>query len=516
MTAAASRLGQRLLALKKLLLRKPLAQIQQEAGSHGLRRVLGAFDLMQLGIGCVIGAGIFVMVGNAAAQYAGPAVILSFLLAFVACGFAGLCYAELASALPVAGSAYTYAYATMGEAVAWSMGWLLLLEYGISAAAVAVGWSETLVNLLSSAGIELPAGLSQAPIHAAQTPDAAIHFVFAWGANLVGAVGVLGASAVLLFGVSGSARANNIIVAVKLGVLLLFIGIGIFHVDPRNWHPFLPHNQGGFTFGWPGVFRGASTVFFAYIGFEAVSTAASEARRPKVDVPVGILGTLIVCTIIYVLVALVLTGIVPYRELNVAAPIALAVDRIGMPWVGLIVKLGALAGLTSVMLTLIYGQSRIFFSMARDGLLPAFFARIHPRFGTPWSGTLVLGVIIAIITAIFPLDILGDLVSFGTALAFALVCLSVLILRITQPDLVRPFRAPGGLTVPILGAAASVIVVIPMLLDMIVKAATGEPLPLLVAVAYLAVGAGIYAAYGYRRSRLRESLEVRSYSRAGQ
>ncbi|MEO8112872.1 MAG: amino acid permease, partial [Phenylobacterium sp.] len=358
----------------RLFIRKSIEQVQRESQTHRLKRSLGAMNLVLLGIGCIIGAGIYVMTGNAAANFAGPAVVLSFVVAFMACVFAGLCYAELASTMPVAGSAYTYSYATMGELIAWVMGWLLVLEYGVAAAPVAAGWSGNVVSLLANFGLVIPPEFTTSYVQATAGSDGLLTFVAGGGANLLGGLGILAVTGLLVLGVSESASVNNVIVFIKVGVLLLFIGFGIGFINIHNWQPFIPANEGGFKYGVPGIFRAASVIFFAYVGFEAVSTAAAEAKNPQRDVPIGILGSLIVCTIIYMLVAAVLTGVVPFRQLGVAAPIALAVDQMGITWFALLIKVGAVAGLTSVMLILTYGQSRVFYAMARDGLLPRFFS----------------------------------------------------------------------------------------------------------------------------------------------
>ncbi|MES2033582.1 MAG: amino acid permease, partial [Pseudomonadota bacterium] len=356
----------------RLFVKKSVEQVQRESAQHHLKRSLGKWNLLFLGIGCIIGAGIYVMTGNAAANFAGPAVVLSFVVAFFACVFAGLCYAELASTMPVAGSAYTYSYTTLGEVFAWVMGWLLVLEYGVAASTVAAGWSGNVVSLLGNFNVIIPAEWTTSFVQAVQG-DGGLSFVTGGGANLLGAAGILAVTALLVVGISESANVNNIIVFIKVGVLLLFVGVGAMFLFNHqadavdNWTPFIPENEGGFKYGMPGIFRAASVIFFAYVGFEAVSTAAAEAKNPQKDIPVGILGSLLVCTIIYMAVAAVLTGVVPFRELGVAAPIALAVDRMGVGWFSILIKVGAVAGLTSVMLILTYGQSRVFYAMAKDG-----------------------------------------------------------------------------------------------------------------------------------------------------
>jgi len=493
----------------RLFIKKSIDQVIREANSHSLKRTLGPINLVLFGIGCIIGAGIYVMTGNAAATYAGPAVMLSFVVAGIACGFAGLCYAELASTMPVAGSAYTYAYTTQGELMAWIMGWLLVLEYGIAAATVAAGWSGNVISLLHQYGMEIPVQFTNSYIQA--IPDAAgvLTFSGGHGFNLVAAAGILAVTLLLVIGVSESATVNNIIVFIKVGVLLAFIGMGVAYINVDNYTPFIPPNAGSFgTYGISGIFRAASVIFFAYVGFEAVSTAAAEAKNPQRDMPIGILGSLFVCTIIYMATAAVLTGIVPYKELGVPAPMALAADRMGIEWFAVFIKVGAIAGLTSVMLILTYGQSRVFYAMARDGLLPSAFATLHRKFRTPWIGTLILGVLIAIVAALLPIQILGDLVSLGTAVAFAIVCLAVMSLRKSRPDLPRPFTAPWGSITPILGVVFAVIMIAPLVIDIYNKAMKGDTIPAMLLGGYFAVGVMIYVLYGFWNSRLAKGLDI--------
>ncbi len=495
----------------RLLIKKSIEQIQYESGRQHLKRTLGPVNLVFLGIGCIIGAGIYVMTGNAAANYAGPAVILSFVVAGLACAFAGLCYAELASCMPVAGSAYTYSYTTLGEVFAWIMGWLLVLEYGISAATVAAGWGGNVTSLLANFGLHIPVEYTTSFIQAAAGPGGTTIFTGGHGFNLLSAGGILGVTALLVIGISESANVNNVIVMVKVGVLLAFIAMGVAFIHPHNWRPFIPANEGGLKYGTVGIFRAASTIFFAYVGFEAVSTAAAEAKNPARDMPIGILGSLAVCTVLYIVVAAVLTGMVPYRELGGPAPIALAVDRMGpaYAWFAILIKIGAVAGLTSVMLILTYGQTRVFFAMARDGLLPALFSTLHKKFRTPWIGTLILGFVIALTAALLPIDILGNLVSLGTATAFAIVCISVLWLRKARPNLERPFRAPGGLWTPILGIVGAMVMAGPLIADMALSVMRGDAIPAIILVSYIALGATIYIAYGLGHSRLAQGLGQR-------
>ena len=518
----------------RLALRKSIAQIQREANNHELKRTLGAVNLVSLGVGTIIGAGIFVLTGQVASANAGPAILLSFVVAGVACALAGLCYAELSSTMPVSGSAYTYAYGTLGEVAAWVMGWLLVLEYGVAASVVAVGWSGYVVSLLKDFGVLFPhlmlAGHAEpkfaTPLIQA-LPDAAGHlrFQFTGTLNLMAAVGIAAVTTLLTIGVSESAKVNNVIVVVKCAVLFLFVAVAVSYVNPANWHPFLPRNTTGEfgAYGWSGVLRGGAIIFFAYVGFEAVSTAAAEAKRPSRDVPIGILGSLFICTIIYMIVAAVMTGVVPYKQLAAPDPIAVAIDHINPTWanlpirptggaplnfMSLAIKIGAVMGLSSVMLGLSYGQTRIFYSMARDGLLPAVFARIHPKTRTPWIGTILLGGFIAVAAAFLPIDLLSDLVSLGTALAFCIVCLSVIYLRRRHPELERPFRVPGGVATAVAGIVACASLAMFNILPMIQKALTGDPLPLGILASYCVVGALIYVGYGYHHSKLARGEDI--------
>jgi APA family basic amino acid/polyamine antiporter len=433
---------------KQMLVRKSIAQIQYEAKTYSLKRTLGKWNLLSLGIGCIIGAGIFVMTGTAAAQYAGPAIVLSFVFAGLACAFAGLCYAELASVLPVSGSAYTYAYATLGEVFAWIMGWLLVLEYGLAASTVAVGWSGYVTSFLKDIGIFIPPQLAAATGTLVTLANGTqVEAIF----NLPAFLGVIAVTLLLVTGVKESATVNNVIVFIKVSVILAFIAIGVFYINLDNLTPFIPENEGPGKFGMDGVLRAASVIFFAYVGFEAVSTAAAEARDPQKDMPFGIIGSLVVCTIIYMAMAFVLTGVVHYSSLNVPDPIAVAVDQIGLGWFSFLIKVGAIMGLSSVMLVLLYGQTRIFYTMAKDGLLPQFIAKVHPKLHTPYLNTLLVGAIVSVAAGTMPIGKLGDLVSLGTLCAFAIVCLSVLYLHYKEPNLVRPYRTPFKPYVPLLG-----------------------------------------------------------------
>ena len=475
-----------------LTTRKPIAALLADAEHGGLRRALGPGALVLLGIGAIIGAGIFVLTGNVAAQHTGPALVLSMILAGIACAFAGLCYAELASMIPVAGSAYTYAYATMGEFMAWVIGWDLILEYSLASATVALGWGANAVSLLADLGVHVPPRLTAPPGTTIALADGStVTALF----NLPAALVILAITALLVVGVKESARTNTIIVVIKLAVLVLFVGVAVRHVRPELWQPLVPPNTGTFgEFGWSGVVRGAGIIFFAYIGFDAVSTAAQEARNPQRDLPIGILGSLAVCTVAYISVALVLTGVVHYSRLNVADPINVGIAATGVTWLGPFIKLGALAGLFSVILVNLMAQPRIFFAMSRDGFLPPIFGRIHPRFRTPHVTTTITGVLVAITAALFPIGVLGQLVSMGTLLAFAIVCAGVLVLRRTDPDLRRPFRAPG---MPWVGIAG---VLVCIYLMAVLPFATWRRL-----LVWLAVGLAIYFLYGRRnvqRTRL--------------
>jgi APA family basic amino acid/polyamine antiporter len=415
--------------------RKPAALLLAEAEGEGsgLKRALGALDLTMFGIGAIVGAGIFVLTGVAAAEYAGPAVTLSFVVSGFACAMAALCYAEFAAMIPVAGSAYSYSYATMGELVGWIIGWDLVLEYAVGAAAVAVGWSGYLRVILDGLGIHLPVALTHAP---GSVPGAII--------DLPALLIVIAVSAVLYVGISESARFNSIIVAVKLIVIGMVIVVGAFYIRPANWSPFAP-------LGWSGVMKGAAVIFFAYIGFDAVSTAAEEVVNPERDLPLGILGSLFACTALYILVAAVLTGMVPAKEIELNAPLASAFVIRGLNAISGIISLGAVAGLTSVLLVLLLGQSRVFFAVSRDGLLPAAFSRVHPRYRTPYIPTSLTAIAVGLTAALLPIQEIAELTNIGTLFAFMLVCAGVWILRRIEPTLRRPFHTPLVPLVPLLG-----------------------------------------------------------------
>jgi APA family basic amino acid/polyamine antiporter len=493
---------------QRMGMRKTVEQVQRESRTSELKRTLGPWNLLFLGIGCIIGAGIFVRTGNAAALHAGPAVLLSFLVAGAVCSLAGLCYAELSSTLPVSGSAYTYSYTTIGEFAAWIMGALLLLEYGLAASVVAVGWSGYVVSLLGDYGIVIPPKLT-GPYGYPLLKDGVQ--VMSGGVpvttilNLPAFLICMILAALLTVGVSESARFNNVIVAIKTTVILAFIGIvGWFVIEhlstlKANWHPFIPPATGAKgEFGWGGIFRAASIVFFAYIGFEAVSTAGQEAVNPKRDLPIGIIGSLLICTVLYILVSIVMTLIVNYKMLNVADPVAVAVDALGPKWTWFaqIVKAGAIIGLTSVVLVLMYGQTRIFYTMARDGLVPKVFATVHPKFKTPWVNTLVVGLITAVAAAFFDINTLGDMTSVGTLMAFAIVCLSVIWLRRTHPSLPRGFKVPLYPILPVLGILACLALVF-----------TVETRVLIFFGWYTLAAIILYFVYGIHNSRLTRGLD---------
>jgi APA family basic amino acid/polyamine antiporter len=478
---------------KRLFSTKPIGELHEGDEQNELNRTLDARALVLLGIGAIIGTGIFVLTGTAAANHAGPALVVSFLIAGFGCALAGLCYAEFSSMIPVSGSAYSYSYATLGEGVAWFIGWNLILEYLFAAGTVAVGWSGYAVSLLEQLGVHLPPALTNAPF----TKGTGHLEIVRTGAiiNLPAVLIVAAISALCYVGIHQSSRFNAIVVAIKVAVIVLFVGFGVWAIDGANWTPFIPENTGTFGhYGWSGVLQAAAIIFFAYIGFDAVSTAAQEAKNPQRDMPIGIMGSLLLCTILYIAVAAVLTGMVSYTELNTPAPVALALDRHPeLAWLAIWIKIGALAGITSVILVMSLGQPRIFYAMSRDGLLPPFLRRVHPKYKTPYIGTIITGVFAALIGGLFPVTILGELVSIGTLLAFTTVCIGVLVLRYTRPDLKRPFRTPAPWLVCTGGAVVCAGMMAALPPDTWVRLGV-----------WTFIGLLIYVFYGYRHSELRK------------
>ena len=468
---------------------KPLSRILAEAeGEHALKRTLGSVQLVALGIGAIIGAGLFSLTGVAAANHAGPAVVLSFVLAATACAFAGLCYSEFSTMIPIAGSAYTYSYATMGEFLAWIIGWDLVLEYAVGAATVAVSWSGYVASLFKDFGIILPARLIASPFQEIVLDDGTKGFGFV---NLPAVLVVTAVSLLLMIGIQESARANSVIVILKVAVVVLFIIFGWSYINPANYEPFIPPAQETGHFGWTGVVRAAGVVFFAFIGFDAVSTAAQETKNPQRDMPIGIIGSLVVCTVLYVLFAHVLTGIVNYTEMNNAAPVATAIDRTGLAWMAKAIKIAIIAGYTSVILVMLLGQSRVFYSMSRDGLLPKLFSDVHPKWRTPWRSNMLFMVFVSLFAAFAPIQIVGEMTSIGTLFAFVLVSAGILVMRKTHPELPRPFRTPLVPLVPILGILANLFLMFGLGLE--------NWLRLFV---WLAIGLVIYFTYSRKHSLL--------------
>jgi len=506
----------------KLFITKPIQELLNEAADnkHGLKKALSVTNLTTLGIGAIIGAGIFVLTGQAAAQYAGPAIVLSFIISGLACAFAGLCYAEFASMIPIAGSAYTYAYTTLGEFMAWIIGWDLILEYLFAASTVSVGWSGYIVSFLRDFGINLPmeycyatgTDLIKYDLGWVQKTPELVKHLLSTGINpealpqadaiinLPAMFIIAAITTLLVIGIKESAGFNNVMVITKVGVIIIFVIIGFFFVKNANWHPFIPKNTGEWGhFGFSGILRAAGVIFFAYIGFDAVSTAAQDAKNPQKHMPIGILGSLTVSTILYILVAIVLTGIVAYPELLVPDPVAVGVNAMGQKlfWLRPVVKIAAIAGLSSVILVMLLGQPRIFYSMAKDGLLPPTFSRVHPRFKTPWLSTIVTGVVAMIFGGILPISILGELVSIGTLLAFAIVCVSIIILRKSRPDLDRPFRTPWVPVIPILGAGFCLLQMISLPGDTWLRL-----------IVWMAIGLSIYFTYGIKKSKLQKRFNA--------
>src|SRR5690348_16493559 len=503
----------------QLLAKKPLSAILAEAsetGEHSLKRTLGPVNLITLGIGAIIGTAIFVLTGPVAATAAGPAIILSFIIAGIGCAFAGLCYAEFAALLPIAGSSYSYAYTTLGEIVAWVIGWALVLEYAFGAATVAVGWGGYVCSFLQDLGVPFPASLSYAPgtvlaqYHGRWEPVMSLpHDAIATMSSLphatarfdlVALIGILLVTSILVKGIKESANINSAIVIVKVSVLLVFIGLGVAFLAGHhalataNWHPFIPPNTGHFgELGWSGVLRGAGIIFFAYIGFDAVSTAAQEAKNPARDMPIGILGSLVICTILYILVAIVLTGLVKYTNLDVPDPIAIGIDVTGKSWGSILVKLGAICGLSSTMVVMLLGQSRVFFSMSRDGLLPAWASKVHPRFRTPYLSTIFVGLCVALAGALTPINVLGEMVSIGTLLAFIIVCAGIWVLRKRGTEVKRAFVTPWVPFTPIMGIVISAY--------MMYSLTTATWIRLVV---WLVIGLIVYFAYSRKHSKVQQ------------
>jgi APA family basic amino acid/polyamine antiporter len=454
-----------------------------------LKRTLGPWGLTALGIGAVIGGGIFVITGQAAADHAGPAVILAFVIAAVCCSFTALCYAEFATLIPMSGSSYSYAYATLGELVAWFIGWNMVLEYGVSASAVAVSWTGYFTSLLEHFGVALPPALTNAPLAFQDNHLVATGALF----NLPAVAIVLALTWLCYIGIRESSGANIAMVVLKIGLIVIVIAAGWRYVNPELWHPFIPESQGGDKYGWSGVLRAAAMVFFAYIGFEATSTAAQEAKNPQRDLPIGTIASLAICTILYIGMAAVLTGLLPFDQLGTTEPVVTAVKaHAELGWLRIIVELGALIGLSSVVLVMIIAQPRIFMIMGHDGLLPPVFAKIHPRYCTPHINTLITGIGIALLAAVFPLDVLGDLVSMGTLIAFCAVCIGVLVLRRTRPELPRTFRVPWAPFVCTAGIASCLLLL-----------STMSWYNWTLLVVWTVIGMLIYVGYGFRNSKLR-------------
>ncbi len=475
---------------------KPLSRILAESqGEHTLKRSLGPVQLVALGIGAIIGAGLFSLTGIAAANHAGPAVVLSFVLAAFGCAFAGICYSEFSAMIPIAGSAYTYSYATMGELMAWIIGWDLVLEYAVGASTVAVSWSGYVVSLFKDFGIALPPRLMASPFQAITLEDGSKGFGLI---NLPAIIVVTLISLLLIRGVQESARANAVIVCLKVAVVIIFIAVGWSYINDANYTPFIPEATGkSGQFGWSGIVRAAGVVFFAFIGFDAVSTAAQEAKNPQKDMPVGIIGSLIVCTILYVLFAHVLTGIVNYKDLDNAAPVALAIDRTPYLWLNKLIKLAIIAGYTSVILVMLLGQSRVFYSMSRDGLLPKLFSDVHPKFRTPWRSNLLFMVFVGLFAAFAPIQIVGEMTSIGTLFAFVLVCIGIIVMRRTHPELPRPFKTPLVPLFPILGVVA----------NLYLMAGLGWENWARLFV-WMAIGMAVYFGYSRKHSHLQLDIEA--------
>jgi len=464
-------------------------ELEANSGQQKLERTLGPLSLILLGIGAIVGAGLFSITGIAAAENAGPAITLSFILAAIGCAFTGLCFSELAAMIPVSGGAYTYTYATLGEFIAWIIGWSLILEYGAGAISVAISWSGYVVSFLQSINIHLPAALVASPWQPTELADGTVVYGLI---NLPALFIVLILSALLIYGVEKSSKVNAVLVVIKIAVVLIFIAVGLSYITESNYEPFIPENKGNFgEFGWSGILRASGIVFLAYIGFDAVATTAQEVKNPQRDLPIGIIGSLVVCTILYVLFSGVLVGLVPYTELNVTAPVAAAINKTPYFWLNSLIKLAIVAGLTSVVLVMMMAQSRIFLAMSRDGLLPAIFSKVHPKFHTPWFSSLFVMAMVGACAAFAPLSMMGQLTSIGTLLAFAIVCASVIVLRKTQPDFHRPFRTPLVPFIPIAG------ILICLLLMFSLGIATWARL-----VVWICIGLAVYFLYSKKHSHL--------------
>lgn len=480
---------------EQLFKKKDIGLILREAEgkNDGLRRNLSAANLVTLGIGAIVGTGIFVITGTAAANYAGPGLTISFLISALGCVMAGLCYAEFAAMIPVAGSVYSYSYTTMGEILAWFIGWILILEYLFACSSVAVGWSGYMMSLCEGWGVHIPWHLSYATFDHTEEGWVMTGSLFNFPAVFIVAL----VTSLLIGGIKQSAFINNVIVVIKVGVILLFIGFGLSYIDLGNWSPYVPQNTGEFgNFGWSGILRGAGVVFYAYLGFDALSTAAQEAKNPQKDMPKGILISLLVCAVLYIAVTAVLTGIVNYKELDVAAPIALAIDRTGagLAWLSPFVKLGAIAGLSSVILVMMLGQSRIYYAISQDGLLPRFFSKVHPKHGVPHNATIFACIVTGLFAGLFPLNVLSELVSIGTLMAFTVVCISIVVLRKTQPQLKRPFKTPFVPFIPLLGAAICLMQMIALPISTWVRL-----------IVWSIIGFIIYFSYGIKHSKLNKN-----------